>query len=509
MSKIKCNRCNCWVALDLERNCSNCGGKLETAAFDLEPAPCPIDVETASHESRLQIRLEYQHTPCFSGQHGSIPLRLINRGRSTITELELISRSNAFSSYSPPPPRKINLPPQGVTTFLPLDFDIVARAGKYSVELQGYYLDEKGNPNAFCGLLFLIVRDPEHKGARVVLKDVHGADLSNLLDMEAIDELQIANSGGIDASQEIRRPSTDAGREGSIDNWLPVDLEEDYQRTRSLNAWLKKQRAPKANPSIEIPSPKQGSTPCRAAILTLNEDGNQRMVHIRTQSRTWLGRTKPPADLLCVRLPMHENNAYISGKHCALEVLNNTVYLQDGPSRNGTFINQRQIDAPTPLQTGQIISLAGQLELDFRAFRQIDHTRQISHIFNTCSSLSDCSRALSQFDLHHASQNAPLECFQLRRRDAYRHRLAYLFVQSAAPIGASKAAALQLDHDSVAPLHARLLYQRQFLFIEDLHSPGGTWVDGMRLKPYSPCPLGAEARIRLGEQQLSYQRLEP
>lgn len=526
MPSVKCHHCYALVASGAY--CSECGKLLESAVPEAEDSiqtaefknadasmwkqagAChPVDTSAAT-ASNLKIRLEYQHKFCIANQHGSIPLRLTNRGHGTITEIEVVATSSAFSAYKAPSPRKVNLPANAHTRFLPLDFDLAGRSGPYGVELKGYYCDEKGNPHAFCGLLTLIVRDPSHRNTRVVVDDAWGVDLSNLLDTEAIGELLIRNSGGIDASRSVQTAPDGNGGIKPSDDWLPVALEEDFERTRSLNAWLKKKKGPGRLPTGASSSPvRRGTRPFRVGLLTLADGGEERLVHLWTRSSCHLGRSKPPADLVCVRLPADQHNTLISRRHCALEVKDGVVYLSDGPSRNGTFLDQQRIAAQTPLRSGQVISLARQMELAFRAFRQVDHAQHVGRIFDACSSLSDCNRTLSQYDLKNASATAPLECFQLRRRDGFRRKLSYLFIQSAALIGASASAAIQLDSDAASPLHARLLHENQSLFIEDLDTPAGTWVDGVRLMPHEPCRLGETASIRMGDEQLCFRQLEP
>lgn len=50
----------------------------------------------------------------------------------------------------------------------------------------------------------------------------------------------------------------------------------------------------------------------------------------------------------------------------------------------------------------------------------------------------------------------------------------------------------------VSRRHARIFFQANCFYIEDLGSTNGTYLNGVRLEPYSPRPLGDGDELRLG-----------
>ncbi|GBD09901.1 FHA domain-containing protein FhaB [Candidatus Thermoflexus japonica] len=51
----------------------------------------------------------------------------------------------------------------------------------------------------------------------------------------------------------------------------------------------------------------------------------------------------------------------------------------------------------------------------------------------------------------------------------------------------------------VSRRHARIFFQNDQFYIEDLGSTNGTYLNGVRLDPYSPRPLGDGDELRLGQ----------
>ncbi len=51
----------------------------------------------------------------------------------------------------------------------------------------------------------------------------------------------------------------------------------------------------------------------------------------------------------------------------------------------------------------------------------------------------------------------------------------------------------------VSRRHARIFFQDNRFYVEDLGSTNGTYLNGLRLEPYSPQPLGDGDELRLGQ----------
>lgn len=67
-----------------------------------------------------------------------------------------------------------------------------------------------------------------------------------------------------------------------------------------------------------------------------------------------------------------------------------------------------------------------------------------------------------------------------------------------AMVGRSAESDLPIDDDSVSTRHARIDYERGGWRITDLSSANGTLVDGVKLVPNVPAPLGDGSTVRFG-----------
>ncbi len=66
---------------------------------------------------------------------------------------------------------------------------------------------------------------------------------------------------------------------------------------------------------------------------------------------------------------------------------------------------------------------------------------------------------------------------------------------------------LAIDDPTVSRRHARIGRNSDGLFIEDVNSLNGTWVDGRALQPFVPVALHEGQTIVLGETVLTIERL--
>jgi len=79
------------------------------------------------------------------------------------------------------------------------------------------------------------------------------------------------------------------------------------------------------------------------------------------------------------------------------------------------------------------------------------------------------------------------------------------YVLTGAP--AAQAGDLSVPDPSVGQPHARLLIAGSRLGLEDLGSPGGTFIDGARLLPeHGPRDISAVRAIRIGSVELTLSR---
>ncbi|MEN9259898.1 MAG: adenylate/guanylate cyclase domain-containing protein [Thermostichus sp. HHBFW_bins_43] len=102
----------------------------------------------------------------------------------------------------------------------------------------------------------------------------------------------------------------------------------------------------------------QSATTALPYVLLKEPDGSQRK-HILTGATAWtLGRDEDNAIVL--------TDPSVSRQHALLQYLDdNSIYLIDLGSRNGSFVNNRRVSIPTLLQDGDQLTL-GQSEIEFR-----------------------------------------------------------------------------------------------------------------------------------------------
>ncbi len=102
----------------------------------------------------------------------------------------------------------------------------------------------------------------------------------------------------------------------------------------------------------------QSATTALPYVLLKEPDGSQRK-HILSGATAWtLGRDEDNAIVL--------TDPSVSRQHALLQYLDdNSIYLIDLGSRNGSFVNNRRVSIPTLLQDGDQLTL-GQSEIEFR-----------------------------------------------------------------------------------------------------------------------------------------------
>ncbi|MFQ3614611.1 MAG: adenylate/guanylate cyclase domain-containing protein [Cyanobacteriota bacterium] len=102
----------------------------------------------------------------------------------------------------------------------------------------------------------------------------------------------------------------------------------------------------------------QSATTAAPYVLLKEPDGSQRK-HILAGAAAWtLGRDEDNAIVL--------TDPSVSRQHALLQYLDdNSIYLIDLGSRNGSFVNSRRVSIPTLLQDGDQLTL-GQSEIEFR-----------------------------------------------------------------------------------------------------------------------------------------------
>ena len=510
-----CHNCGIRFRSDQEGHCLNCAAPHPTAVnddpiydkptnpgADTAPGTTTSSADIASLEpepvpEKIDILLEYQHEVLNCSEHGCIPLRLTNTGDRIITQIHFKARCDAFSQYTPPKPFSVHLANGASTRWISMDFAICPVPGPYLVTIEGTFLDEHNNPQAFRGVFKIIVRNPLSSRAKLTIEEGHGIDISNNIDFEAVDVI-IKDASGIDLSL-----STNVEK-----GWLAIRLEADFDKSRLLREWISRKETERRHAKKPAPSFSKSIRPSTRAILKVDGPAGEKSIMVWTRRECRLGRSPAEADIVCILMPGNkENNRKsqgISRKHCCLTVVGHSVSVIDAGSTCGTFVDNRRIDALHVLNNGQVVSLGNLLSLQYRDFRRLSGTREVNAALDGCRSVFDCTNALSTLNLDRLKQNAPLESFRLRRVNNYQDCLEYLFLLTSATIGASSQCAVRLEDQSVAEQHARLVVADHGFHLIDLNSPSGTRLNGKRLDPYLAYPLNQAATIHVGNARMRF-----
>lgn len=152
------------------------------------------------------------------------------------------------------------------------------------------------------------------------------------------------------------------------------------------------------------------------------------------------------------------NEAVVSRTHAKLIVDNDIVLLLDVNSKNGTFVNGKKIEK-TILQDGDVICLARPgIQLIFKK-----QTESEDNIKNLCYCKSEKSHtSISDIVLEINGETINL----YKNRDLF--------------IGRSSENDIVISNPGVSRSHARLRVENSKVFLEDLNSTNGTWVEGRR-----------------------------
>jgi pSer/pThr/pTyr-binding forkhead associated (FHA) protein len=505
-----CNNCGQPLRSNEFGRCPNCAAHLPTGkgndpildketdpGADTAPGSADLFTDSVFREAvpapeKLDLLIEYQHEVLNCTEHGCIPLRLTNTGERVIEQIHFKARCDAFPDYTPPKPLRVNLAKGDATRLISLDFSIGPVPGPYLVNIEGVFVDAAQDPHAFRGVFKIIVRNPRAPRAKLTIEDGHGIDVSDNIDLEAVDVI-IKDASGIDMSMNANRKK----------GWLSVRLEADFEKSRLLREWSsKKDAAQRRSKQLRQSFSKPFVPGTRAIIKTVSQDCEKHiMVWTRRECR--LGRSPSEADIVCILMPGNKrNNARslgISRRHSLLTTDGSGVSIADAGSTHGTYVDNRKVTSPHLLSNGQLISLGRLLTLQYRDFRRLSGTREVGQALDECRSVFDCTNALSALNLESLKEQAPLESYRLRRVNNYRDRLEYLFLLTSATIGASAQCALRIEGKTVAEQHARLMMADREIHIMDLNSPSGTRVNGRRLDPYMVHPLGSAATIHVGD----------
>ncbi len=135
---------------------------------------------------------------------------------------------------------------------------------------------------------------------------------------------------------------------------LPPDFEilpltYDPRRSRELTELLRRKQTEK--PGKRIAESARGSA-TEAASLLLKDKGRPVHIMLMAKRRVMLGKNRRNDIVIriCPRSPDHDRQSNrISRDHCCLELTEGGVFVKDPGSINGTFLRDKRIRCPRPL----------------------------------------------------------------------------------------------------------------------------------------------------------------
>ena len=195
-------------------------------------------------------------------------------------------------------------------------------------------------------------------------------------------------------------------------------------------------------------------------------------------------------ELTIGRLPecnIQIEDALISRTHARLELSGTQVTLIDLGSHNGTWVNDRKILLPTILVEGDKVRIGHSIFVFRAAVIPAAVPAVIPVVAPALESTSEAPRQADGTMIW--EMQAPLT---LVRGDGAEYGL-----NSDSKLGRDPSNNILLDKDtSASQFHARLDLDKGRIFVTDLGSANGTWVNGRRIT--SPTHLKHGDRIRLG-----------
>ncbi|HEV8550138.1 MAG TPA: FAD-dependent oxidoreductase [Polyangiaceae bacterium] len=161
----------------------------------------------------------------------------------------------------------------------------------------------------------------------------------------------------------------------------------------------------------------------------------------------------------------------VAGLHAQITRHDASLYLRDGGSRTGTFLNGRLLVGAQALFDGDTLRV-GPAELILRA------------------------PSLKRAEPAHAVTTT--EELELEVRSGRSMGISFALRAAGMLIGSAPGSSIELHELSVAPQHARLRKTGDQVFVSDLGSGYGTWVGGAPLPPGVEAPLAPGAWLRVG-----------
>ncbi|GAB4454692.1 MAG: hypothetical protein OHK0029_09650 [Armatimonadaceae bacterium] len=201
-------------------------------------------------------------------------------------------------------------------------------------------------------------------------------------------------------------------------------------------------------------------------------------------------------------------DSMVSKRHARIVVENGDFVLRDENSTNGTYINEIRAPAQVsvPLRTGDTIRL-GMTSMRYSRLADVGRGAEPPTVpapreahFAASTPDEDWQREETRFDfgpLNRSGAAAKEQTFRLIGESGEVFPLA-----SQMTVGRALTGDITLIGDGVASQHARLNIKEGALYVEDLGTESGTYVNGEAIPPKFPVALYHGDRVRFGEVSL-------
>ena len=236
-----------------------------------------------------------------------------------------------------------------------------------------------------------------------------------------------------------------------------------------------------------------------SCVLSLGGFASGRKIFLFSKERIVIG-TDRSSDIVVM------GTEYVSGTHALIKVNKYGQFFirdtgSDGKgSTNGTFLNGRperiMPNRDYPVSDGTIANLGASLGLFFRFIfapgyggpGKPDRTEP-----GTVTGEPTGTGTCPAMDARGIVNALAIKTGQIDRRDEY------IILLREITVGTRKTNAVVLRGSGVSDTHARIIHRDGLYLVEDLNSPGGTFLNGSRLDPGGEYLLSGDAELALGD----------
>lgn len=193
----------------------------------------------------------------------------------------------------------------------------------------------------------------------------------------------------------------------------------------------------------------------------------------------------------------------ISSKHAEIIEKTGSFYLRDVGSTNGTFVEGRKLKPQEEflLRNDAKVNIAGVLDLECKFYKEFKKEHENRDIQDSCFTvLGEKSNSCFGID-----KKGVINAIKFRRLNNDPEGEEYLILIRELTIGKDRTNAIDIDGEKVSDIHARIIYQDQQYWIEDLNSRHGTWVNGERIGFGTEVSLGRQAEIVIGDTKILFE----